>query len=107
MPIDLRTVGRQLGDVVRIVAIALVVIGVATPAFAQFQQLRQFGAGPNPNPNWSDRYDRNDGYNRNDGTYMQPSQRTSPNGYPGDSYNTIGNYPQNQGIYLTTPNFSR
>ena len=94
----------------RIVAIALVAVGVATPAFAQviqFQQLRQFGAGPNPNPNWSDRYDRNDGYNRNDGTSMQPSQRTSPNGYPADSYNTIGNYPQNGGIFLKTPNFSR
>jgi hypothetical protein len=88
----------------RIVAIALVMVGVASPAFAQFtqfQQLRQFGAGPNPNTNGSDRYDRNDG------TYVQPSQRTSPNDYSGDNNNALGNYTPNRGIYLTTPNFSR
>lgn len=90
----------------RIVAIALVAVGVATPAFAQFQQLRQFGAGPNPNPNWSDRYDGNDGYNRNDGTYVPPSQLTNQNGSSSDSYNTIGNRTPNQGIQLTTPRFS-
>lgn len=88
----------------RFVAVALLVVGVAAPAFAQvtqFQQLRQFGAGPNPNPNWSDRYDRNDGI------YGQPSQRTNPNDYPGDNSNVLGNYKPNRSIFLTTPNLPR
>jgi len=77
---------------------------VATPAFAQFQQLRQFGAGvgPNPNPhsNWSDNY------GRNDGLYAQPAQRANPNDYPSDNYNVLGNNTPGRGISLSTPSFS-
>ena len=41
------------------------------------------------------------GYTRRDGTYVQPYQRTNPDGNPYNNYNFPGNYNPNTG--QTTP----
>jgi hypothetical protein len=85
----------------RIVAIALLAVGVAAPAFAQDQQPRQFHTFPSLNSNWAD------GNSRNDRLYMQPDQRNNLNDYQGDTtYNAPGTYAPNRSMRLTTPGFS-
>lgn len=44
-----------------------------------------------------------DGHYRSNGTYVQPYQRTKPDGYKGNNYGSPGNYNPNTGRVTPQP----